>query len=206
MSSQLDWQWVYSEQDPDIYIIDLDNYSSETFAQNKIHIALSNHPVQLAAYQYVLKRPLRFQELLKVLKDIEDHESAPLQLEQKILFPTQITHNHQTVDHIEYKLVCFPDFANISNDVISNTARVCALLSMRASTIQYIVNFLDISTVEVKQILKFINDAAHSNHPVLIKEICDGQTAINNNIENRASTHKTSSFFSKIWKKLKGEL
>jgi hypothetical protein len=75
-ASGLQCDWVYSHQDSvNVCILDLDCASSPLHAaedQSVVVVAISSHPERLTGQAYALKKPLRSQELLKILRNIED--------------------------------------------------------------------------------------------------------------------------------------
>lgn len=99
-----------------------------------------------------MKRPIRYQELLNILQDIEKNEYF------KISHQERITNNENIVskDHLEtkilYKLVCYPNFKNIHAEQIVNVTRVCALLSIESKTAQEIKRFLNLSLDEIQKL------------------------------------------------------
>ena len=198
MSSQLHWQWIYSENDAKICLIDFDHYA-EFDEHHQPSIFLSNQPERLTAYKYTLKRPLRFQELLQVLKEIEKNEPE-LSEQQEVALETNIDIVEEGIIDTAYKLLFYPDFSQTPADLMFSISRVCALLAAKASTLNEAAHFLDMTVDEVRKTIDIIKNASYSDYATIAEE----QITISSTHEQKPQ-HKASSFWVKIWKKLKGE-
>lgn len=206
LSSHLLGNWIYSEDNPDIHIIDLDSGYTNILIPKKIKIVLSNNPELLKGYQYGLKRPIRYQELLNILQDIEKNEYF------KISHQERITNNENVFskDHLEtkilYKLVCYPNFKNIHAEQIVNVTRVCALLSIESKTAQEIKRFLNLSLDEIQKIIEIIKKEAYPNYETIhenIVSILPFSTETISTVPQRIEQNSFFYFLIKFWKKLK---
>lgn len=59
LSSQLSENWIYSDDNPDIYIIDLDSGYTNILIPKKIKIVLSNNPELLKRLSIWIKEALK---------------------------------------------------------------------------------------------------------------------------------------------------
>lgn len=154
-----------------------------------------------------MKRPIRYQELLNILQDIEKNEYF------KISHQERITNNENIVskDHLEtkilYKLVCYPNFKNIHAEQIVNVTRVCALLSIESKTAQEIKRFLNLSLDEIQKIIEIIKKEAYPNYETIhenIVSILPFSAETISTVPQRIEQNSFFYFLIKFWKKLKG--
>ncbi|WP_337080349.1 hypothetical protein [Acinetobacter pittii] len=205
LSSQLSENWIYSDDNPDIYIIDLDSGYTNILIPKKIKIVLSNNPELLKGYQYGLKRPLRYQELLKILLEIENNEYFKKSYRERI---ENITATDPFETKILYKLVCYPNFKNIHAEQIVNVTRVCALLSIESKTVQEIKKFLNLSVDEIQKIIEIIKKEAYPNYETIHENIVSILPFSNEVVQTtppRMEQNLLLYLINKLWKKLKGE-
>ena len=208
LSSQLCENWIYSDDNPDIHIIDLDSGYTNIFIPKKIKIVLSNNPELLKGYQYGLKRPIRYQELLNILKEVENNEYFQKTHQERIANNKNIASKEFEETKILYKLVCYPNFKNIHAEQIVNVTRVCALLSIESKTAQEIKKFLNLSIDEIQKIIEIIRKEAYPNDETIHENIVSILPFSNKTIPNtpqRIQQNLLFYFFNKIWRKLRGD-
>lgn len=209
LSSHLVGNWIYSEDNPDIHIIDLDSGYTNILIPKKIKIVLSNNPELLKGYQYGLKRPIRYQELLNILQDIEKNEYFKKSHQERIINNENIVSKDHLETKILYKLVCYPNFKNIHAEQIVNVTRVCALLSIESKTAQEIKRFLNLSIDEIQKIIEIIKKEAYPNYETIhenIVSILPFSTEAISTVPQRIEQNSLFYFLIKFWKRLKGEL
>lgn len=216
--SGLKQDWVYSEQGPlDVYIFDLDDESNrkrliETQAQQATVIAISSHPDRLLGQQYALQKPLRSQSLLQVLKHIEgailnkskipaESASSESQIGAPVLIsmPTNATPQAAAVQR--HQLQHWPDLTRISQTLLPEAARVCALLALRPASSEEIAHVLGIDGSDLTHILSAITQCSHPQYPALLLHANSSAGSV-----KQDSTHldKPTSLLSKLWNRLKG--
>ncbi|MBJ9704200.1 hypothetical protein [Acinetobacter calcoaceticus] len=208
LSSHLVGNWIYSEDNPDIHIIDLDSGYTNILIPKKIKIVLSNNPELLKGYQYGLKRPIRYQELLNILQDIEKNEYFKTSHQERIINNENIVSKDHLETKILYKLVCYPNFKNIHAEQIVNVTRVCALLSIESKTAQEIKRFLNLSIDEIQKIIEIIKKEAYPNYETIhenIVSILPFSTESISTVPQRIEQNSLFYFLIKFWKRLKGE-
>ncbi|MCU4346212.1 hypothetical protein KTH05_00445 [Acinetobacter lactucae] len=208
LSSQLSGNWIYNDNDPDIHIIDLDSGYTNILIPKKIKIVLSNNPEFLKGYQYGLKRPIRYQELLNILQKVEKNEYFQNTHQERIENNKNITSNDSLETKVLYKLVCYPNFKNIHAEQIVNVTRVCALLSIESKTVQEIKKFLNLSVDEIQKTIEIIKKEAYPNYETIHENIVSILPFSNEVVQTtppRIEQNLLLYFINKLWRKLKGE-
>ncbi|WP_151748819.1 hypothetical protein [Acinetobacter lactucae] len=208
LSSQLSGNWVYNDNDPDIHIIDLDSGYTNILIPKKIKIVLSNNPELLKGYQYGLKRPIRYQELLNILQKVEKNEYFQNTHQERIGNNKNIASKEAEETKILYKLVCYPNFKNIHAEQIVNVIRVCALLSIESKTVQEIKKFLNLSVDEIQKTIEIIKKEAYPNYETIHENIVSILPFSNEVVQTtppRMEQNLLLYLINKLWKKLKGE-
>lgn len=206
LSSELSGNWIYSDNDPDIHIIDLDSCYTNVIIPKKIKIVLSNNPDLLKGYQYGLKRPLRYQELLKILLEIENNEYFQKTYQERIVNHKNIAYRNSSETKILYKLVCYPNFKNIHAEQIVNVTRVCNLLSIESKTAQEIKRFLNLSVDEIQRTIEIIKKEAYPNYETIhenVVSILQFKTEATSVRQKKIGQNLLFYFINKLWRKLK---
>ncbi|AMX19350.1 hypothetical protein IEC338SC_2218 [Acinetobacter pittii] len=206
LSSQLSENWVYNDDNPDIHIIDLDSGYTNILLPKKIKIVLSNNPELLRGYQYRLKRPIRYPELLNILKEIENNEYFQKTHQERITNNKNIATIDPLETKISYKLVCYPNFKNIHDEQIVNVTRVCTLLSIESKTVQEIKKFLNLSVDEIQKIIEIIKKEAYPNYETIHENIVSILPFSSETIPvvpQRIQQSLLLNFINKLWNKLK---
>ncbi len=224
LRGELEWYWQYNDTMPvDICIVDLDTYPdmSQLSEQQKI-IAVSSSPELLKDYSYTLQKPLKSQQLLALCKEFEAQAgvvSSATKTEKLVDNNIVVT---QPVDDIFdispmasissletlYQLESWPDFSRVSAEQISDLSRLCALLSLRPSTRQDILEFLSIAEDKLDVLFTVIEQHSYIGYTSLgTNFMTDSGLAVAEGHEVSVTpATSSSSFLSKMWRKLKGEL
>lgn len=220
LRGELGWHWQYQDTLPvDICIVDLDTYPdmSQLSEQQKI-IAVSSSPELLKDYSYALQKPLKSQQLLALCKEFESQAgvvSSVTKIDKSVdsnVIATQsleddfATSPMASISSLEtlYQLESWPDFSRVSEEQISDLSRLCALLALRPSTRQDILRLLSMAEAQLDTLFAVIEQHSYIGYTSLgTNFMTDSGLAVE---EHTAITPpaSSSSFLSKMWRKLKG--
>ncbi|CDH42384.1 hypothetical protein, partial [Acinetobacter pittii] len=161
--------------------------------------------IRLFKLSHLMFEFARYQELLKILLEIENNEYFKKSYRERI---GNITATDPFETKILYKLVCYPNFKNIHAEQIVNVTRVCALLSIESKTVQEIKKFLNLSVDEIQKIIEIIKKEAYPNYETIHENIVSILPFSNEVVQTtplRMEQNLLLYFINKLWKKLKGE-